>query len=498
MHDQPDAGLWEFRTRTSVHTYSSVMSWAACDRLANAAEALGLDERAALLAGAGGAAIRARIEREAWYEPEQRFAPASAATSSTPACSSSSTCASWSRTIRASAPPSKRSSGAAPRRAHAALRRRGRFRPARDGVQLLHLLADRGAAPRRPQDEARGALRAMLERLTPAGLLSEDTDFETGELWGNYPQTYSLVGLINCAVLLSKPWSAIDEPPDRHLQPRRRAQAARAAARRAGSPSRCRRRFANIAASGSAGRATRPTSSPARSTSSATRASPPRRSTSKSRTSRNIITATPTARLWPLFHYRIDLAEYDRSFAGGYERVNERFAETVAPLIEPDDLVWVHDYHLIPLGQQLRERGLKNRIGFFLHIPWPPSRLMVSLPFHEGLVLSLLAYDVIGFQTEEWLESFRHYVERELGGHCDPDGTIHVGERSVHAAAYPIGIDYKEFSEAALTARPRAGAFRPAEGKRGGQAHHHRRRPARLFQGAGGALPRLPPLPGGA
>jgi len=155
--------------------------------------------------------------------------------------------------------------------------------------------------------------------------------------------------------------------------------------------------------------------------------------------------------LWPLFHYRIDLAEYDRSFAGGYERVNARFAETVQPLIESDDLIWVHDYHLIPLGQMLRERGLKNRMGFFLHIPWPPSRLMVSLPFHEGLALSLLAYDVIGFQTEEWLESFQNYVERELGGHCDADGTIHVGGRSVHAAAYPIGIDYKEFREAAET-----------------------------------------------
>ncbi|HEX8364728.1 MAG TPA: trehalose-6-phosphate synthase, partial [Allosphingosinicella sp.] len=157
--------------------------------------------------------------------------------------------------------------------------------------------------------------------------------------------------------------------------------------------------------------------------------------------------------LWPLFHYRIDLAEYDRSFGSGYERVNERFAETVAPLIEPEDLVWVHDYHLIPLGAQLRERGLKNRIGFFLHIPFPPSRLMVSLPFHEGLVLSMLAYDVIGFQTEEWLESFRHYVERELGGHCDEDGTIHVGERSVHAGAYPIGIDYTEFVKAAGSPR---------------------------------------------
>lgn len=160
--------------------------------------------------------------------------------------------------------------------------------------------------------------------------------------------------------------------------------------------------------------------------------------------------------LWPLFHYRIDLAEYDRSFAGGYERVNERFAETVQPLIEPDDLVWIHDYHLIPLGQQLRDRGVRNRIGFFLHIPWPPARLMVSLPFHEGLVLSMLAYDVIGFQTEEWLESFRHYVERELGGHCDDDGTIHVGDRSVHAGAYPIGIDYADFAKAAASPKSKA------------------------------------------
>ena len=152
--------------------------------------------------------------------------------------------------------------------------------------------------------------------------------------------------------------------------------------------------------------------------------------------------------LWPLFHYRIDLAEYDRSFGSGYERVIERFAETVSPLIEPDDLVWVHDYHLIPLGMQLRERGLKNRIGFFLHIPWPPQRLLVSLPFHQRLVRSMLAYDLIGFQTEEWLDSFHHYIDREMGGSVEPDGTIRVGNRSVKAAAFPIGIDAKEFAEA--------------------------------------------------
>ena len=149
--------------------------------------------------------------------------------------------------------------------------------------------------------------------------------------------------------------------------------------------------------------------------------------------------------LWPLFHYRIDLAEYDRSFGAGYERVNERFAETVSPLIEPDDLIWVHDYHLIPLGQQLRQRGLRNRIGFFLHIPWPPQRLLVSLPFHERLVKSMLAYDLIGFHTEEWLESFHHYITRELGGHVAADGTVTVGSRTVKTAAFPIGIDFAEF-----------------------------------------------------
>jgi trehalose 6-phosphate synthase len=94
---------------------------------------------------------------------------------------------------------------------------------------------------------------------------------------------------------------------------------------------------------------------------------------------------------------------------------------------------------------------------------------MVSLPFHEGLVLSMLAYDVIGFQTEEWLDSFRHYVERELGGRCDGDGTIHVGNRSVHAAAYPIGIDFREFEQAVNSDRAQEAFGRmrkSAEGRR--------------------------------
>ncbi len=152
--------------------------------------------------------------------------------------------------------------------------------------------------------------------------------------------------------------------------------------------------------------------------------------------------------LWPLFHYRIDLAEYERTFGSGYERVNELFADAAAPLIEPDDLVWIHDYHMIPLGKMLRDRGVKNRLGFFLHIPWPPTRLFVSLPYHERLVRTMLDYDVIGFQTQEWLESFAHYIEKEMGGTVDEDGTVRCEGKTVIARAYPIGIDFDEFTEA--------------------------------------------------
>jgi len=152
--------------------------------------------------------------------------------------------------------------------------------------------------------------------------------------------------------------------------------------------------------------------------------------------------------LWPLFHYRIDLAEFEQRTGQGYERVNERFADSVSALVEPDDMVWVHDYHLIPLGARMRERGAKNRIGFFLHIPWPPTRLLTSLPYHERLVTTMLAYDLVGFQTEEWLSSFVHYCENELGAQVSHEtGEISYEGRTVIARAYPIGIDWDHFQQ---------------------------------------------------
>lgn len=152
--------------------------------------------------------------------------------------------------------------------------------------------------------------------------------------------------------------------------------------------------------------------------------------------------------LWPLFHYRLDLTEIARDFAGGYARVNQRFAETLAPLIEPDDLLWVHDYHLLPLGRLLRERGFANRIGLFLHVPWPPPSLLMSLPDHRELVESLLDYDVIGFQSGEWRQAFIDYLTTHLDLAIEEGEWVSVGTRRVRLLVCPIGLDTADFASA--------------------------------------------------
>lgn len=160
------------------------------------------------------------------------------------------------------------------------------------------------------------------------------------------------------------------------------------------------------------------------------------------------------ATLWPLFHYRIDLTEYERSYGSGYARVNARFADVLAPLIEPGDLIWVQDYHLIPLGRELRARGIQNAIGFFLHIPWPARELIVTLPRHRELVESLFLYDVVGFHTDEWKNAFTSYVLYEAGGMLMSDGRLRAFGRTTLPRAFPIGIDAHGF--AALKQSPAA------------------------------------------
>ncbi len=158
--------------------------------------------------------------------------------------------------------------------------------------------------------------------------------------------------------------------------------------------------------------------------------------------------------LWPLFHYRQDLTAYDRTFDAGYQRVNRRFAETLAPLIQPGDLIWVHDYHLIPLARELRRLGVTNRIGFFLHIPWPAHQLIVTLPRHRELVAALFDYDLVGFQTEGFRHAFEEYVLSEAEGRVDRPGFLHAYGRTVRVEAFPIGIDARDFTR--MVGSPRA------------------------------------------
>ncbi len=160
------------------------------------------------------------------------------------------------------------------------------------------------------------------------------------------------------------------------------------------------------------------------------------------------------ATLWPLFHYRIGLTDHDRAYDQGYRRVNERFAETLSHLIAPDDTIWVHDYHLIPLARALRARGVTNRIGFFLHIPWPAREVLTTLPRHRDLVEALFDYDLAGFHTADFCDALKGYVVGELGGTATQD-TVSAGGRTLRLGVYPIGIDAQGFAEAAASAEGR-------------------------------------------
>lgn len=153
------------------------------------------------------------------------------------------------------------------------------------------------------------------------------------------------------------------------------------------------------------------------------------------------------ATLWPLLHYRLDLASFDAATYEGYRRVNALFADKVTPLLKDQDLVWVHDYHLIPLGQELRQRGHDQRIGFFLHTPWPSPEILTALPAMQDLTQALCAYDLVGFHTRDDLGCFAQCVTNTGAGVVEmaDDGasariTAADGRRVV-ARVFPISID---------------------------------------------------------
>lgn len=209
LHDKPDASLWEFRGRENVHTYSAVMCWAACDRLGNAANKLGLTERANYW-NARADQIRATIEECAWNQELGRFAATFGGDELDASLLQL-------VDVRFVSPDDPRMAATI-----AAVEKGLRRGP----YMLRYAIPDDFGEPKTAfnictfwlievmhlsgrSDEARQLFEEMLGRRTAAGLLSEDIAFSGAELWGNYPQTYSLVGLINCATMLSRPWSSV-------------------------------------------------------------------------------------------------------------------------------------------------------------------------------------------------------------------------------------------------------------------------------------------------
>jgi trehalose 6-phosphate synthase len=168
--------------------------------------------------------------------------------------------------------------------------------------------------------------------------------------------------------------------------------------------------------------------------------------------------------LWPLLHFRLDLVDYRRDTYDGYRRVNVLFADKLAKLLREDDVVWVHDYHMIPLAERLRELGVGNRIGFFLHVPMPSSELLAALPNHDVLFSALSAYDLVGFQTERDLDRFQSYVRLYGGGRAYADGRLRAANgREFRAGTFPISIDSALIARQAAAAVTRASVVRLRE-----------------------------------
>jgi trehalose 6-phosphate synthase len=146
--------------------------------------------------------------------------------------------------------------------------------------------------------------------------------------------------------------------------------------------------------------------------------------------------------LWPLFHYFLDHFKYNSAQHGAYLAVNALFARHLAPLLRADDLIWVHDYHLIPLAAELRNLGVRNPIGFFLHIPFPHFEVLRALPVHRSLLTALLSYDVVGLQTEVDRQAFLGAARALWGEQCiSAGGSAATEGHRVYTGVFPIGVD---------------------------------------------------------
>ena len=157
--------------------------------------------------------------------------------------------------------------------------------------------------------------------------------------------------------------------------------------------------------------------------------------------------------LWPTMHYRVGLSDFSRADYIGYRRVNHTFARALAAFIRPDDLVWVHDYHLIPLAEELRALSLINPIGYFHHIPWPAPEVLSTLPGTKELLRSIARYDLIGTQTERDANNLRRSLIEELGAIPHKRGVLDVSGHNTRIRNFPVGIDVSQFEQVAARSR---------------------------------------------
>jgi len=155
--------------------------------------------------------------------------------------------------------------------------------------------------------------------------------------------------------------------------------------------------------------------------------------------------------LWPILHYRVDLQAYSRADASGYMRVNRMFADRLSPLVGEDDVIWVHDYHLMTLPRELRARGHRNKIGFFLHTPCAPPDILEALPQHREILGALTDCDLVGFQTENDRDNFADYLAAQFAARRRGDAW-EIDGRKVQLRAFPVGIETKAYARLARKA----------------------------------------------
>lgn len=176
--------------------------------------------------------------------------------------------------------------------------------------------------------------------------------------------------------------------------------------------------------------------------------------------------------LWPLFHDLQSRANFDPSYWRAYQDVNRKFADVVYEHTDEDDVVWVHDYHLMLVAREMRRNGMNGRIEFFLHTPFPPVDIFAKLPWREQVLRSLLSFDACGFQTdrdrENYLQCVRHFVpDAEISGEGRVR-TVRLGDHSAQVGSFPISIDvahFKEMAESASVVRERAKLLDRFEGR---------------------------------